>query len=188
MKRTLIGLIALFIVSSFAFGDMRYEAIDLSKSAMRLTYEIEDAQVGNKVFLFPSGGMIHDATKGEFKVESVFDISAKQELEYEIIKDAKTGDPLVKITYSAPIKKGEKKTLQIAVKVNMPESNFTIDKNGRNIFTYETSHAFEFMVPRNHYVIYTNQPVWIFEKSGTLIVQQLDKKPRKIVIQTRAMK
>ncbi len=188
MKRTIIGFIALLIVPSFAFGDMRYEALDLSKSAMRLTYEIEDAQVGNKVFLFPSGGMIHDATKGKFEVESVFDIAAKRELEYVVVYDVKTNDPMVKITYSEPIKQGEKKTLQITVKVNMPESNFTIDNDGRYVFIYETSHAFEFMVPDNHYVVYTNQPVWVFEKSGKLIVQQLDKKPRKIVIQTRAIK
>ncbi len=183
---------SLLIVSSFlltnAWADMRLEVLDLTQRAVRITYEIQDNKVGNRVFIFPSGGFIHDATAGNFQVESVFDVNAKRELEFTIVKDTHSEYPQIKITYPEPIQTGKSKTIQIAVKVNMPETLLKQDANGRAIFEYETSHKFEFITPPGHYVVFTSQPVWIFEKGENLIVQQLDEKPRKIVIQTRPVK
>ncbi|MBN2326116.1 MAG: hypothetical protein JXR73_03110 [Candidatus Omnitrophica bacterium] len=188
MRRSLFFAILTLFVLSPSWSDMRYEALDAQLRSVRITYEIDDNKAGNKIFIFPTGGFIHDATAGNFEVESVFDIAAKRELEYVIQRDKETGLPQVKITYADPIPPGKSKTLQIAVKVNMPESMLYCDANGRYCFRYETSHKFEFLIPKDHYLVYTNQPVLLFEKGDVIIVQQLDDKFREIVIQTRSMK
>ncbi|HOJ59209.1 MAG TPA: hypothetical protein PK878_02895 [bacterium] len=185
MRRIVLVLLGISALGAGAWADMRYEVIDLQKRAVRLTYEIEDNKAGNQVFYFPTGGFIHDASMGDIEVESVFDLSLKQEQPYEMTQDKETGAPQIKITYSTPIPPGGKKRLQIAVKVHMPESLLTFDSQGRYQFTYETSHAFEFIIPRNHCVVYTSHPVYIFEKGDKVFLQQMDKTLRKLVFQTR---
>lgn len=180
-------LIISFFFLTPVWADMRLEVLDLTQRVVRITYEVQDHKAGNRVFIFPSGGFIHDATAGNFKVESVFDVNAKRELEFTIIKDTQSEYPQIKITYPEPIQTGKSKTLQIAVKVNMPETLLKQDANGRVLFEYETSHKFEFIAPQGHYVVFTSHPVWIFEKGDNLIVQQLDENLRKISIQTRPL-
>lgn len=187
MRRFGLILLGIVALGAGAWADMRYEVIDLQKRAVRLTYEIEDDKAGNRVFYFPTGGFIHDASMGVLEVESVFDLNSKQEQSFELTRDQENGAPQLKITYSSPISQGHKKKLQIAVKVNMPMSLLSFDNQGRYQFTYETSHAFEFIIPQNHYVVYTSHPVLIFEKGDRVFLQQLDKTSRKLVFQTRPM-
>lgn len=182
---TLLGLLALV---AGAWADMRYEVIDLQKRAVRLTYEIEDSKAGNQVFYFPSGGFIHDASMGVLEVESVFDLNSKQEQAFELTRDKDSGAPQLKITYLKPVAAGGKMKLQIAVKVNMPESLLSFDNQGRYQFTYETSHAFEFIIPKNQFVVYTSHPVFVFEKGDKVFLQQMDKTSRKLVFQTRPIR
>ncbi|MGC9327083.1 MAG: hypothetical protein ACP5I1_05590 [Candidatus Hinthialibacter sp.] len=188
MRRSIIFTVFTLVLLNQSWSDMRYEALDPQTRLVRLTYEINDNKEGNRIFLFPTQGFIHDATAGNFEVESVFDLAAKRELEYVIQQDKESGLPQVKITYPDPIPPGKSKTLQVAVKVYMPETMLYRDANGRYCFRYETSHKFEFMIPYDHYLVYTNQPVLLFEKGDVTIVQQLDEKKREIVIQIRSMK
>ncbi|MFB3788118.1 MAG: hypothetical protein ACE15F_17295 [bacterium] len=188
MRRMILAWLFMVALGAGAWADMRYEVIDLQKRAVRLTYEIEDDKAGNQVFYFPTGGFIHDASMGVLEVESVFDLTAKQEQPYEMTRDKETGAPQIKISYSTAIPKGSKKRLQIAVKVNLPESLLSYDSQGRYQFTYETSHAFEFIIPRNHCVVYTSHPVFIFEKGDKVFLQQMDKISRKLVFQTRPLR
>lgn len=188
MKQTTLLIGLLLLCAGLAQASMRFEVLDLETRAVRIIYEVEDSLAGNRVFLFPQGGMVHDATAGEFKVESVFDVTAKQELNYEITQTATSKLPQVRITYPEPIAKGQKKVLQIAVIVNLPDSQLMLDDQGRHTFIYETSHAFEFIVPEGHYIVYSNQPVYLFEKGPNMILQQLDEKFRKLVVQTRLLK
>lgn len=188
MKRFFLGFLFPLLFAAGSWANLRIEVVDLAKRAVKITYEFNDTKVGNKVFIFPAGGFIHDATAGDFKVESVFDVAAKRELEYVLVSDPKTKLPQLKITHETPIQKDESRTLQVTVKANLPESMVQRDANGRYIFEYETSHKFEFLLPQNHYVVYSNQPVWLFEKGDQIVVQQLDEKSRTIIIQTRPMK
>ncbi len=187
MKLFTIACCLIVLVVCGAGASMRCEPIDLEKRTVRLIYEIEDTMEGNRVFIFPQGGLIHDATRGEIDVESVFDVTAKQELDYEITRTAKTGQPQVKITYAKPLAAGQKRVLQISVIVRLPESQLRFDGQERYTFAYETSHAFEFIVPTGHYVVYSNQPVFLFEKGPNIILQQLDENLRNIVIQIRPL-
>jgi hypothetical protein len=188
MKRFLFGLALPLLAIAPCWADMRLEILDLATRAARITYDISDNKPGNRIFLFPTGGFIHDAKAGNFQVESVFDIAAKRELPFTIVSDPDTKLPQLKITYDAPIRPGENRKIQIAVKLNMPEDLVQRDENGRFIFKYETSHKFEFITPLNHYVVNSNLPITLFEKGDRIIVQQLDDKPRTIVIQTRPLR
>lgn len=181
-------LFATVFLTGSSFAAIRFELLNMEKREVRIIYELEDTLAGNKVFLFPEEGMHHDSTVGDFVVESIFDIDTKREQAYEVELVEKTKLPRVKITYDEPIKENEKKVLQISFRLNLPKEMLIVDNQGRVTLDYETSHAFEFLTPIGYYLVFTNQPVWLFEKGNQVIVQQLDKKSRKITLQLRPMK
>ncbi|RJP20323.1 MAG: hypothetical protein C4527_25190 [Candidatus Omnitrophota bacterium] len=185
MKWTAVLFCVLVFLSSTTVADVRLEILDLSTRAVRLTYELEDNQAGNRVFLFPDGGFIHSASRELFQVESVFDKNSKQELEFEVLEAPDKGLPQLRITYPEPIKEGSKKLLSVSVCLNLPDKDLLIDAAGRYVFSYETSHPFEFVVPANHYVVYTNQAMMVFERGPNIVLSQSDKYVKNIVIKTR---
>jgi len=180
--------IVMAVFASGAWADLRMEILDLSKRAVRLTYELADSQAGGKNFYFPQGGFIHDATAGEFKVESVWDVSNNMQLDYEIFTDKETNLPVLQIPYKIPIPQGAKKNLRITVKVNLPQKFLSVDAAGRNVIICETSHAFEFVIPKDQYIVASNQPITLKEEDRLVIANQAKEEFRAIVIQTRAMK
>ncbi len=168
--------------------DLTMEVLDVEKRAVRLVYEIADDKEGHEGTVFPQGGFIHDATAGQFRVESVVDVSNNLELDYQVLLDKKTDAPFLQIPYKFPIPKDGKKVLRITVKVNLPKRLMGIDKSGKIYYACETSHRFQFVIPKDQYIVYSNHPVTLAENNGQVIVTQTADQYRTIMIQTRAMK
>lgn len=181
-----IPLIALLCVFT-AQAKVTYEVVDVATRAVELTYDVEDAMTGNQVFLFPSGGFVHDDTQGDFQVLSVFDMSTQEELSYEIKRVQSNNNPQLKITYTKPVPKNNSKQLRIRVRLNVPAAEMGEDNAGRTFFAYETSHPFEFVLPENHYLVYSNVPVIVFERESQIVLLNDNTKLRNIVFKTRPL-
>ncbi len=184
MKRMFLGFFLFVSLSVGAWADVKMEVVDFPTRTVRLTYEIEDTQAGNRMFLFPKGGFIHSASREWFQVESVFDKGQKQELEFEVLEVPDSGLPQLQIQYPEAVKQGGKKELRITVRLNLPESDMTQDTAGRCVYVYETSHPFEFVIPVDQYVVFTNQAMQVFERGVNVVVRQSDSRLKKIVVKT----
>lgn len=182
----LIPLIALLCAFT-AQAKVTYEVVDIATRTVELTYDVEDAMTGNQVFLFPSGGFVHDDTQGDFKVLSVFDMSTQEELNYEIKRVQANNNPQLKIIYTKPVPKNNRKQLRIRVRLNVPAAEMGEDNAGRTFFSYETSHTFEFILPENHYLVYSNVPVIVFERESQIVLRNDNTKLRNIVFKTRPL-
>ncbi|MDP8244015.1 MAG: hypothetical protein P9L94_08045 [Candidatus Hinthialibacter antarcticus] len=182
----LIPIIALLFAIT-AQANVTYEVVDVASRAVELTYDVEDALTGNQVFLFPSGGFIHDDTQGDLEVLSVFDMSTQEELNYEIKRVQVNNNPQLRIMYTKPVPRNSKKQLRIRVRLNAPSAEIGEDNAGRTFFAYETSHTFEFIMPDNHYLVYSNVPVIVFERESQIVLRNDNTKMRNIVIKTRPL-
>ncbi len=178
-------LLLLFAVS--AQSKVTYEVNDVASRQVELTYDVEDGLAGNQVFLFPSGGFIHDDTQGDLEVISVFDMNTQEELDYEIKRVKENNNPQLRITYTKPVPKTTTKQLRIRVRLNAPAAEVGEDKMGRVFFAYETSHLFEFIMPDNHYLVYSNVPIIVFERESQIVLRNDNTKLRNIVIKTRPL-
>lgn len=182
----LIPIVALlFAVTTQA--KVTYEVLDVATRSIELTYDVEDGLPGNQVFLFPSGGYIHDDTQGDIEVLSVFDLSTQEELNYEIKRVQANNNPQLRVTYTKPVPKNNKKQLRIRVRLNAPAAEIGEDSAGRTFFAYETSHTFEFIMPENHYLVYSNVPVIVFERESQIVLRNDNTQMRNIVIKTRPL-
>ena len=174
MKRLIYGFALIIFALSISWSDVTVQVLDISKRLVRLTYDVADDQVGNRLFIFPQGGFVHDGPFESFQVESVFDPNTKEELNCAVQRVEGTGAPQLRIQYRNPVPDGGRQLLSITVHVIMPERDLSIDDQGRLTLSLETSHPFTLAVPEGYYVTYCNQPVWIFERASVQYVQQKD--------------
>lgn len=188
MKVLVHSAFLLLLSTMVADSAVRVEVLNFETRTLRVVYEIEDTLLGNQIFLFPTAGFIHDDRMGDFEVESVFDTTTSEELNYSVSRLDETNYPRLRINYREPVREGIRKILRIAVKLNAPASDVGIDEARRHFLSFETSHPFELVVPENHFLVYCNQPVRVFEKEGEIILQNNEQKNRLFVIKTRPMK
>lgn len=188
MRTLFASLILCFALTIQAqAAKVTYRVVDVETRAVELTYDIEDSMTGNQVFLFPSGGFIHDETQGDFEPLSVFDMGTQEELNYEVVRVQENNRPQLRITYRNPVPAGQTKMLRIRVRLNAPAAEIGEDNAGRFFFTYETSHPFEFVMPQGHYLVYSNVPVIVFERESELVLRNDNTKMRSIVFKTRPL-
>lgn len=185
-KNFVLCLMMIIFSTSVAWSDLMIEVLDFQSGKVRMTYEITDSMTGNQQFRFPGEGFIHDETQGDFVVESVFDTTNNYELQYSVQKIGEQKLPQLKINYQEPIPAGGKKNLKIQVVLNLPIDNVYYE-NGRYFLEYETSHEFTYKLSMNHYLVFTNQPVKVYEQAGTIYAEEPSEKLRNIKIATRAM-
>lgn len=186
MKKLFSALAMTMVLAANGWCALTIEVLDFATGKVRMTYEVDDKMTGNKEFRFPGGGFIHDESEGDFVVESVFDEKNNYELSYSVQKIGDEKQPQLKITYPEALKAGEVKAIRIEVVLHLPNTLLYTD-SGRYFIEYETSHDFEYRVPENHYIVFSNLPVQIYEKGGELFVKQTHDKIRKIKLATRKM-
>lgn len=182
--RSLLASFLMIALSLSAQATVTMKLNDFSSRAVELIYEVEDTLVGNRKFIFPQQGFINDDRMGEMEVISVFDKSTSEELSYRVIRDEQSNLPKISINYEDPVEAGKRKVLRIHVLVHLPASEIGLDKRDRYFFSYETSHPFEFVLPEGHMVVYSNQPILVFEREEDIILFNNETESRTIVIKT----
>ncbi|MBI1387336.1 MAG: hypothetical protein GC154_02680 [bacterium] len=185
MKKIIFALTALTAFCITSFADVTMEVIDLTNRRVELTYTVADNLAGNTTFLFPSGGFYCDTLAAPVKVVTVQDMKTRQELQYDVVDAKATNLPQLKIKYPTAVSKGEPKQLLIRVQLTLPVSDIGVDQQNRYYFVYETSHPFEFIIPFNHYVVYTSIPMLVYETESMVTLKNEQKENRKILIKTR---
>ena len=187
MKTYFLSFLCFFITAA-AWSDVSYKIVDIDKRIVQLTYELEDRQAGNQTFIFPQDGYIHDAHFEEFRVVEVFDPTRNEDLRFSVQRVKETEAPQLKIKYKHPVAPNQSQKLKITVHIVLPKKDLFVDDQNRLTVSYETSHPIVFILPAGYYLTETNQPVWVYEKEGTIYVQQRDRKPRILRVKLALLK
>ena len=194
------GLLGFVLLAGRAEAKVIIEVLDPAEWKYLVTYELKASKAHSTEHLFPSGLGLKSKSK-ILEVVSITEKNTDQEFEYEIIpgKD-KDGAPVegrykVKAIFINPIPQGGHYILEYRVILYNEEDCF-IDKDGRWLFQYETTHDAFFVLPKGHAVVYSNFPVLIYEKRGRTVLQnkvQIDSKSkkklkRKLIFKTYVLK
>ena len=174
-KFFLVTLIVILSVNLFAQDDLTIKVVDVDKKIIQVTYTWTMAYGGTTSAILPDHGC--DFTTYPIKVISVYEKNTDQKLEYSIVDNVK-GQSL-DIKYPSPIPIGGSYTMIVTIEAKT--DNITIDSEGRYVFKYETSQNPYFILPKGHFLVYSNYPVIMFERNGTTVCH-VKKNGRDVVI------